>query len=101
MKVGENEHFEFHVDYHTNYIDGLLNRVDRNGISLSDHKCYHAIGKNDDTESYVVMNVKNEPVLICDSPYEMECSILAYRFELADKIDIRYMAESRDIPRVV
>ena len=47
------------------------------------------------------MDVKNEPVLICDSPYEMECSILAYRFELADKIDIRHMAESRDIPRVV
>lgn len=101
MKAGENENFEFHVDYTTKHIDGLLNRVDRNGISLSDHKCYHAISKNDDTETYVVMDVKKEPVLICDSPYEMECAILSYRFELAYRMDITHMAESRDIPRVV
>ena len=101
MKVGENEYVEFHVDYNTRYIDGLLKKVDKSGISLSDHRCYYAIGKNNDIREYVVMNAKKEPVLIQGSSYEMECAILAYRWELAEKLDIRNMAETREVPRVV
>ena len=101
MKVGENEYVEFHVDYNTRYIDRLLQKVDNSGISLSDHKCYYAIGKKDDICEYVVMDANKEPVLIHSSSYEMECAILAYRFELAEKLDIRTMAETREVPRVV
>ena len=101
MKVGENEYFEFHVDYNTRYIDGLLDKVDKSGISLSDHRCYYAIGKHDDIREDVVMDANKEPVLIKSSSYEMECAILAYRWELAEKLDIRAMAETREVPRVV
>ena len=101
MKVGENEYVEFHVDYNTRHIDRLLQKLDNNGISLSDHKCYYAIGKKDDICEYVVMDANKEPVLIKHSAYEMECAILAYRFELAEKLDIRTMAETREVPRVV
>ena len=101
MKGGAKEYVEFHVDYNTRYIDRLLQKVDHNGMSLSGHKCYYAIGKKDDICEYVVMNAKHEPVLIKHSSYEMECAILAYRFELAEKLDIRTMAETREVPRVV
>lgn len=101
MKAGENEHVEFHVNDSTSYINKLLREVDRNGVSLSDHRCYYTIGKHDDIEEYVLMDGDKKPVLVARDAFGMECKVIAYKMEIREMLDIRTMAETREVPRVI
>ena len=82
-KVGENDYVEFFQNDETFYLDRILSKTDSNGITLKDHHCYLAVGKNSDFRELVCLNGQHEAMLIQDDVYNMETSIVAYRLELA------------------
>lgn len=101
MKVSENKYVEFHETHWTDYLNNELRKVDEHGLSLGDHRCYKVIDKNDESIEYVLFNGKGEPVAIEDDPYNMEVFILAYRMKFHEKLDIRNMSQTKEVPRVM
>jgi len=99
-KMFENEHVELHTDMWTKHLDREL-RADIDGVAFSDHRCFRARFKEDGYEEYVVMDGDMKPVITGDNHVVMEVLIKNLHWEVKEKLDIRTMAETLEVPRVV
>lgn len=100
-KVFENELVELHVDWWAADLTRELRKVDEDGISLGDHKCYLAIGKTERFREYVVIDGNGKPIMTAEDEMTMRLLIKGLRWEVKDKLDIRAMAQTREVPRVM
>lgn len=100
-KLFENEHVELHENLWTEHLNRELWKIDENGVSFSDHKCFLARYKNDGFEEYTVMDGNMKPVIVGEDRLIVELLIKNLRWEIEDKLNIRNMAQTREVPRVV
>lgn len=99
MKVYEDEKVEFYRDFHTEYIDNELKKVDAHGVSLSDHRCLYAVWK-DGGDEFVLFDGKGKPIMGSSNTYDLESKIVFYRMHIRDELDILRIAETGKVPRV-
>ena len=100
-KVYETDRFEYFKDSTTEYWNRELDKVDYRGVSLRDHFCLIAVNKVDGTRERVVFDGHGMPVFSAQDPHSMDFYLTAYRMSVADKLDLRTIAETREVPRVV
>ena len=100
-KVYETDRFEYYKNSTTEYWNKELEEVDRRGVSLRDHFCLIAVNKVDGTKEQVVFDGHGIPVFAAQDPYTMDFEMVKYRMMMADKLDLRTIAETREVPRVV
>lgn len=100
-KVYESSKAEFFRDSTTEYWNRELRKVDSRGVSLGDHFCLIAVSKKDGCREFVVFDGKGCPMFAASNPYDMDFEMTLYRMEVAHSLDIRNIAKTREVPRVM
>ena len=110
-EVGRNQYVVFSRDIYSAGLEEEARRVDDNGISFSSYVCYVCTGIIDRMREYVMFD--REPlchegedppkdvsiVFVAPDHIQAEALLMSHRREMYDRLDIRNIAITGEVPR--
>ena len=109
--IGSNEYVVFSRNIYSDELESLAHETDGKGLSFPNYVCYVCMGKDDGRSEYVMFNKEplchkgEEPpndveiILIADDHVVAQALLLNHRYEMQNKMDIRNIAMTREVPR--
>ncbi|MGN0137575.1 MAG: hypothetical protein ACI381_03085 [Candidatus Methanomethylophilaceae archaeon] len=99
--VAETPEFRFHINYVSEGIEDMLHKMDPDGLCFTGYCALMAEDKEDGHTEYIIFDDKGVPFMSADDIDDAEFKIVVMRLKLKDDLDIRRIAESKTVPKVV
>lgn len=110
--VGSNEYVVFSRNIYSDELESMAHKTDEKGLSFPNYVCYVCTGKDDGKSEYVMFDREplchkgeepSEDVNIIFITYDYvvgQALLLNHRYEMHNRMDIRNIAVTREVPRV-
>ena len=109
--VGSNDFVIFSRNIYSDELERLAHETDEKGLSFPNYVCYVCKGKDDGKSEYVMFSKEplchkgEEPpkdveiILIANDNVIAQALLLNHRYEMHNRMDIRNIAVTREVPR--
>ena len=99
--VAETPDFRFYLNWMSEGIENMLHRMDSDGLCFTGYCALLSEDKEDGYTEYIIFDDKGVPFMSANDIDDAEFKIVAMKLKLKDDLDIRRIAETRVIPKVV
>ena len=99
--VAETPDFRFYINWMSEGIENMLHRMDSDGLCFTGYCALLSEDKEDGHTEYIIFDDKGVPFMSANDIDDAEFKIVAMKLKLKDDLDIRRIAETRVMPKVV
>lgn len=101
IKVSEDEYIEYWYDWQCESMERMCADHDPSGLSLGPCRTYLTVDKETGYREYVIFDPDWKPIIAARGLEEADMKLCVHRVLLRDKLDLRTIAETREVPKVV
>ena len=99
--VAETPEFRFYLNWTSEGIEDMLHKMDPDGLCFTGYCALMSEDKEDGHIEYIIFDDKGKPFMSANDIYDAEFKVKALRMQLKDSLDIRAIAESKTVPKVI
>lgn len=101
VKIAEGEYLEYWRNWQCESIEQMCAEYDAQGLSLGPCKAFLTVDKKTGHREYIVFDPDGMPIIAARDLETVDMKIHVQRYLLREKLDIRTMAETREVPKVI
>lgn len=99
--VAETPEFRFYLNWISEGIEDMLHRADSDGLCFTGYCALLSEDKEDGHTEYIIFDDKGVPFMSADDIDDAELKIVFMKMKLKEDLDIRRMAETGVVPKVL
>ena len=99
--VAETPEFRFYLNWVSEGIEDMLHKMDSDGLCFTGYCALLSEDKEDGHTEYIIFNDKGVPFMSANDIDDAEFKIVTMKLKLKENLDIRRMAETGVVPKVV
>lgn len=99
--VRETEEYEFYRNWICESIEGMFRGYDDMGISMSDMRVLKAVTKATGESEYIVFDRDGHLRTVIQDLFDADIKVKLLKLKLQDSLDIRKIAETGELPKVI
>lgn len=99
--VAETPDFRFYINWMSEGIEDMLHKMDSDGLCFTGYCALLSEDKEDGHTEYIIFDDKGVPFMSADDIDDAEFEIVVMRAKLKDDLDIRRIAKTGVMPKVI
>ena len=99
--LGENDRFRFYRNWICEGIEDMLHSPDKEGLTLGDHGAFMAVDKETGDREYAIYDGDGHIRCVAKDLFDADVKVRILKMQLQESLDLRNIAESGELPKVV
>lgn len=99
--VAETPDFRFYINWISEGIEDMLHKMDSDGLCFTGYCALLSEDKEDGHTEYIIFDDKGVPFMSADDIDDAEFKIVTMKMKLKEDLDIRNIAKSGTMPKVM
>lgn len=99
--VAETPDFKFYINWMSEGIEDMLHKMDSDGLCYTGYCALLSEDKEDGHTEYIIFDDKGVPFMSANDIDDAEFKIILMKMKLKEDLDIRNIAKSGTMPKVV